>query len=291
MFNSLRTVILLAALTALLILIGGWVGGRTGMMVALVLAAVMNLGSYWYSDKMVLAMYRARPVEESEAPELFAIVRQLTQRAGLPMPRLAVLPQEAPNAFATGRDPEHAVVAVTQGLLRLMNRAELTGVLAHELGHVKNRDILIGSVAATLAGAVMVLANMAQWAAIFGFGGNDDEEGGGGMIGLILTALLAPLAASLIQMAISRSREYKADQTGARLAGGSSGLASALAKLDSASRQIPMEAQPASAHLFIVNPLAGVSVASLFATHPPTEERIKRLRAMGAVSVSPNRME
>ncbi len=280
MYNSLRTVLLLGGLTALLIFIGGAVGGESGMVIALILAAVMNIGSYWYSDKIVLRMYGAEPIEERDAPELFAIIRELATKAGLPMPRVAILPQDSPNAFATGRDPEHAVVAVTAGLYRLMDREELKGVLAHELAHVKNRDILVQSVAATLAGAIMVLANMARWAALFGFGG-DDEEDGGGMIGLVLTALLAPLAAMLIQMAISRSREYKADETGAKIAGTPFGLASALTKLEAAAKQIPMAAQPASAHMFIVNPLSGQSLAGLFSTHPPIAERVKRLTSLG----------
>ena len=254
MFNTMRTVVLLAALTALLIFIGGAIGGEGGMIIALIIAGGMNIGSYWFSDKIVLRMYRAQPIEEHEAPELYGIVKGLAQRAGLPMPKVAVIPQEAPNAFATGRDPAHAVVAVTEGLLRLMNRDELAGVLAHEMGHVKNRDILIGSVAATLAGAVMVLANMARFAAFFGLGGRDDDEGGGGILGLLLTAILAPLAAMLIQMAISRSREFKADATGAALAGSPHGLAGALYKLGRAGKRIPMEANPQTAHMFIVNP-------------------------------------
>ncbi|MBW1712237.1 MAG: M48 family metalloprotease, partial [Deltaproteobacteria bacterium] len=243
MFNTLRTTFLLGLLTGLLILIGGYFGGQGGMILALVVAGAMNIGAYWFSDRIVLSMYRAKPLEEHQAPELFTIVRRLTQAAGLPMPRIAVIPQEAPNAFATGRDPDHAVVAVTQGLVRLLDSEELTGVLAHEVGHIKNRDILIGSVAATLAGAVMVLASMARWAAIFGLGRDDDDEGGG-LIGLLLTAIVAPVAALLIQMAISRSREFKADQTGAALAGSPHGLAGALAKLDRASRRLPMAATP-----------------------------------------------
>ena len=280
MYNTMRTVVLLGGLTALLIFIGGAVGGESGMIIALILAGVMNIGSYWYSDRIVLGMYRARPIEEHQAPELFAVVRNLSRAAGLPMPRIAVIPQEAPNAFATGRDPEHAVVAVTEGLLQLMNRDELTGVLAHEMGHVKNRDILIGSVAATLAGAVMVLANMARFATFFGFGGRDGDDEGGGIFGLLLTAILAPVAAMLIQMAISRSREFKADQTAAALAGSPHGLAGALYKLGQASQRIPMAANPQTAHMFIVNPLSGRSLANLFSTHPPLEERIRRLTAM-----------
>jgi len=282
MYNSVRTVILLGALTALLILIGGHFGGQNGMILALIVAGAMNLGSYWFSDRVVLALYRAKPIEERDAPELYGIVRQLAQRAGLPMPKVALIPQETPNAFATGRDPQHAVVAVTQGLLRLMDRQELTGVLAHEMGHVRNRDMLVGSIAATLAGAVMVLANMARWAAIFGVGSRGDDDDGGGMIGLLATAILAPIAALLIQMAVSRSREYKADATGARLAGSPAGLASALRKLGQANQRRPMAAQPATAHLFIVNPLSGRSLAGLFSTHPPLGERIRRLLSQGA---------
>ncbi len=280
MYNTMRTVVLLGGLTALLIFIGGAVGGEGGMIIALILAGVMNIGSYWFSDRIVLKMYRAQPIEEHQAPELYNIVKDLARSAGLPMPRVAVIPQEAPNAFATGRDPEHAVVAVTQGLLRMMARDELTGVLAHEMGHVKNRDILIGSVAATLAGAIMVLANMARFAALFGFGARDDDEGGGGIFGLLLTAILAPIAAMLIQMAISRSREYKADQTATALAGSPHGLAGALYKLGQAAERIPMQANPQTAHMFIVNPLSGRTLAGLFSTHPPLEERISRLTAM-----------
>lgn len=279
MFNNMRTALLLGLLTGLIILIGGYFGGQGGMIIAFVVAGAMNIGSYWFSDKIVLSLYRAKPLEESQAPEIFAIVRHLTQQAGLPMPRIAVIPQDAPNAFATGRDPDHAVVAVTAGLVRLMDQDELTGVLAHEVSHIKHRDILIGSVAATLAGAVMVLASMARWAAFFG-GGSSDDENGGGVIGLLAMSLLAPIAAMLIQMAISRSREFKADETGARLAGSPHGLAAALTKLDQASRRIPLAAQPSTAHMFIVNPLSGRSLAGLFSTHPPIEERVKRLTAM-----------
>lgn len=280
MFNSLKTVFLLGALTGLLVFIGGAIGGQQGMILALVLAGAMNFASYWFSDKIVLRMYGANIVDEQQAPELFGIVRELARRAELPMPKVAVIPDQSPNAFATGRDAEHAVVAVTEGLMSLMNRDEIIGVLAHEMGHVKNRDILIGSVAATLAGAVMVLANMARWAAIFGVGSNDEEEGGGGIAGLLFTAILAPVAAMLIQMAVSRSREYKADATGAQLAGTPQGLANALHKLGVASQRLPMHAEPATAHMFIVNPLSGQSLANLFSTHPPLEERIKRLQTM-----------
>jgi len=280
MGNTLKTTVLLAGLTAFFIVVGYYLGGQNGMIIALLFAVVMNLGSYWFSDKIVLRMYGAKEVSPSQAPELYEIVGELAQHAGVPTPKVCIIPTETPNAFATGRNPEHAVVAVTHGIMNLLSREELKGVLAHEMAHVKNRDILIGSVAATLAGAVMVLANMARWAAIFGVGGRDDEEGGGGIIGLIAMSILAPLAAMLIQMAISRSREYQADASGARIAGHSEGLASALEKLDYASKRIPMRANPQTAHMFIVNPLKGKDITSLFSTHPPIEERVKRLRAM-----------
>lgn len=278
--NRLRTVILLGALTGLLMLIGGYFGGRQGVVIAFVIAVVMNFGTYWFSDKVVLAMYRGREVSESQAPELFGIVKSLALRAGLPMPRVYIIPGETPNAFATGRDYDHAVVAVTEGLLRILNREELEGVLAHELTHVKNRDILIGSIAATIGGAVVMLANMAQWAAIFGFGRSDDDDQGGGTLGLIAMAILAPIAAMIIQMAISRSREYLADDGGASVSGKPYALASALEKLSRAASVRPMRANPSTAHMFIVNPLTGRSLANLFSTHPPIEKRIERLRAM-----------
>ena len=277
MGNQIRTTILLAVMTALILWIGQLFGGRQGMIIALLLAAGMNFFSYWYSDKIVLKMYRAQEVSPQQAPELYEIVQTLSRRAGLPMPKLFIIPKEAPNAFATGRNPEHAVVAVTQGLLNLMDRDEVTGVLAHEMAHVKNRDILIGSIAATMAGAIMVLASMARWTAIFG-GGSNDDEGGGGAIGLIAMSLLAPFAAIVIQMAISRSREYLADSTGAGFAGTPEGLARALDKLGRYSKKLPMNANPSTAHMFIVNPLSGRSLMSLFSTHPPLEERIARLR-------------
>jgi len=278
MGNQIRTTLLLAALTALIVLIGNWLGGQQGMFVALLVAAGMNFFSYWFSDKLVLRMYNARAVGPQEAPELWETVQTLCRRANLPMPKVYVIPQEAPNAFATGRNPEHAAVAVTEGLLKLMGREELMGVLAHELAHVRNRDILIGSIAATMAGAIMLLANMARWSAIFGGGRRDSEEGGGGGLALIAMSIVAPLAAMLIQMAISRSREYMADATGASFAGSPQGLASALEKLGAYSKRLPMDASPATAHMFIVNPLTGRSLMSLFSTHPPLEERIARLR-------------
>lgn len=280
MYNQLKAVVLLGGLTALIIFIGGLFGGRSGMYFAFILAAIINFGSYWFSDRIVLAMYRAQEIGQKDDPELVALVGLLAERAGLPMPRVFVIPHESPNAFATGRSPEHAVVAVTVGLRRLLTRDELAGVLAHELAHVRNRDILIGSIAATMAGAVMILSSMARWAAIFGYGG-DDEEGGGGVIGLLVTAIVAPVAALLIQMAVSRSREYLADATGAGFLGRPEPLAGALAKLGRAGGRLPLEANPATAHMFIVNPLSGRNLATLFSTHPPLEERIARLRAMG----------
>jgi len=283
--NRLRTAILLGALTGLLMLIGGMFGGRTGIVIAFSIAVVMNFASYWFSDRFVLSLYRARPVAEQEAPKLYGLVRELSLRAGLPMPRVAVIPGKTPNAFATGRDEHHAVIAVTEGILELLSRDELAGVLSHELTHVKNRDILIGSVAATLAGAVMLLANMARWAAIFGIGGDDDD--GGGIIGLLVTAIVAPIAAMMIQMAVSRSREYMADEGGARISGNPGGLASALEKLSQVSRRAPMKTNPSTAHLFIVNPLKAQSMAMLFSTHPPIEKRIERLRRMAGRPAMP----
>lgn len=279
MSNMFKTALLLAILTALLVLIGGAIGGQQGMLVAFFFALVMNFASYWFSDRIVLAMYGAQPIEESEAPGLYRIVRTLATRAGIPMPRVYLIPSEAPNAFATGRNPQHAAVAVTEGIMRILDEEELEGVLAHELSHVKNRDVLVATIAATLAGAITYLAHMAQWAAIFG-GRRDDEEEGGSVAGALLMAILAPVAAMLIQLAVSRAREFQADASGARLAGKPWGLAKALEKLQIASRAIPMEATPATAHLFIVNPLSAQTVLRLFSTHPPIEERIARLRSM-----------
>jgi len=262
-------------------LIGGWFGGQNGVVIAFLFAMAMNFGSYWFSDKIVLRMYHAQPVSESEAPELYRMVKDLALRASMPMPRVYIIPEETPNAFATGRNEQHAVVAVTEGLLRILSRDELEGVLSHEMTHIRNRDILIGSIAATLAGAIVMLANMAQWAAMFGGGGHDDDEGGGGnILGLIVMAMLAPIAATLIQMAISRSREFLADEGGARISGKPYSLAGALSKLSQASRALPMQANPSTAHMFIVNPLTGRSLLNLFSTHPPIEERIARLRSM-----------
>jgi heat shock protein HtpX len=286
MGNQIKTAVLLTIMTVLIMGGGRILGGQQGMMIALVLAAGMNFFSYWYSDKIVLRMYRAREATPQQAPELYSIVRNLSQRANLPMPKLYIIPQDAPNAFATGRNPEHAVVAVTEGLNRMMDREELTGVLAHELAHVKNRDILIGTIAATMAGAIMMLANMARWSAIFGGFSRDDEEGGGAF-GLIVMSIIAPLAAMIVQMAISRSREYLADATGAEFAGNSEGLARALEKLGAYSGRIPMDAEPATAHMFIVNPLSGKNLMNLFSTHPALEERIARLRGRRSKPASP----
>ncbi len=280
MGNVFKTALLLAVLTALFLLIGQAVGGEQGMIMAFGLAVVMNVGAYWFSDKIVLRMYGAREVTEAEAPGLYGIVRRLSVAAGLPMPKVYIIPNDSPNAFATGRNPAHAAVAVTEGIMRLLSQDELEGVLAHELGHVRNRDILIGTVAATLAGAIMMLARFAQFAAIFGGGGRDRDEGGGGALGMIVLAILAPIGAMLVQMAVSRSREYLADETGARFCGRPDSLANALQKIAYASQRVPMEAAPATAHMFIMSPLSGGGIMSLFSTHPPIEKRIERLRAM-----------
>jgi heat shock protein HtpX len=287
--NTLRTTILLAVLTALLVWIGDMLGGRQGAVIALLLAGGMNFFSYWFSDKIVIKMYGGREVTTNDDPELYGLVRELTLRANLPMPKVYVLPQDTPNAFATGRNPEHAAVAVTDGIRRILNKRELAGVLGHELAHVKNRDILVSTIAATLAGAISYMAQMAQWAMIFGGGRSRDDEGGGGNIfGLIVMMIVAPLAAMLIQMAVSRSREYGADVGGAQITGDPLALASALKKLHMGAAHIPLEASTATAnataHMFIVNPLTGSGMAALFSTHPPMEERIRRLEAMAAKS-------
>jgi heat shock protein HtpX len=282
-FNALKTVVLLAVLTALLILIGGAIGGRGGMVIAFVFAAIMNFGAYWFSDKMALSMAGARAVTPEEAPELHALVEELCAYARLPKPRVALIDSPAPNAFATGRNPEHAVIAVTTGIMQILDRRELAGVLAHELGHVKNRDILVSSIAATIAGAITMIAQMAQWSMMFGGFARDDEEEGGGigsLVGGMLMMILAPIAAMIIQMAISRAREYGADETGARVHGDPEALASALEKLEYYSKQIPLPVNPAASHLFIVKPFTGFSMAELFSTHPPIPERIARLRRM-----------
>ncbi|MHB8068718.1 MAG: zinc metalloprotease HtpX [Desulfobaccales bacterium] len=278
MDNKIKTFLLLAGLTVFLIFMGKVIGGRSGMYLAFILALGMNFFSYWFSDKIVLRMYGAQEVTPAEAPELHRMVEDLCREAGIPKPRVYIIPDDSPNAFATGRNPEHAAVAATQGIMRILTPEELKGVLAHEIGHVRNRDILISTIAATMAGAIMILADLARFAAIFG--SRDDDEGGG-IIGVIVMSIVAPLAAMLIQMAISRSREYLADETGARLAHNPQSLAAALGKLTRGVEQKPMDsASPATAHMFIVNPLTGGAILNLFSTHPPIEERIARLRAM-----------
>ncbi len=274
--NRLKTVILLAALGGLLVILGGYLGGKNGATIALIIALVMNFGSYWFSDRIVLAMYHAQEVTESEAPDLHRLIRDLTSNAGLPMPKVYIIPDDSPNAFATGRNPEHAAVAVTEGILRILNREELAGVIGHELGHVKNRDILIQTVAATIGTAITYLAQFG-----FFFGGRSDEDrGGGSFVGSLLMMILAPLAAGIIQMAISRSREYIADETGAQICGHPLWLASALGKLQKGAEAIPMNAEQATAHMFIVSPFFGSGLSSLFSTHPPIENRIERLEKM-----------
>lgn len=278
MGNTLKTGVLLALLTVLFVAIGSYVGGRGGMVMAFAFAVLMNAGAYWFSDKIVLKMYRAREVSEAEAPELHAMVHRLATAASVPMPKVYILPSDSPNAFATGRNPQHAAVAVTRGITKILAPDELEGVLAHEMAHVKNRDILIGTIAATLAGAIMMLARFAQFAAIFGGGRN--REGGGGGLGLIAMAILAPIGAMLVQMAVSRSREYQADASGARFCGRPDSLARALEKIADTSKRIPLESTPATAHMFIMSPLSGKGMMSLFSTHPPMEKRVERLRAM-----------
>lgn len=275
--NTLKTTLLLTALTVLFLFIGQLLGGNNGMIIALVFAAIMNMGAYWFSDKIVLKMYGAKEVAEGENPRLVGIVRRGAQSAGLPMPKVYLIPRDTPNAFATGRNPGHAAVAATEGILRILNEDELEGVMAHELTHVKNRDTLISSVVATIAGAISMLANMAMWAGIFG-GGRGRDRGNG--IGLLVMAIVAPLAAVLIQTAISRAREFMADAGGAKISRKPLALASALRKLQNANLRVPMQANPSTAHMFIVNPLSGGSMLSLFSTHPPTEERIARLQEL-----------
>jgi heat shock protein HtpX len=277
MSNAFKTVLLLGLLTGFILFLGDYFAGQNGLIVALGLAGVMNFVSYFFSDKIALTMYRAQPATREQLPRVYSVVERMTQRVGLPMPKIYVIPTDSPNAFATGRNPAHASVAVTQGILNLLTDEELEGVLAHELGHVRNRDILISSVAATLAGAVTMLARMAWWAGMFGGYGSDREERRGGGLGALLMMILAPIAAMLIQLAISRSREYQADATGAHFTGNPYALASALKKLDTYSRRVPMEASPSTAHLFIVQPLLGVNFANLFSTHPPIAKRIERL--------------
>lgn len=277
MTGIFRTTILLAVLTGLMLLIGGALGGRSGMFLALILSVVMNFGSYWYSDKIVLKMYHAKEVTSAESPELYSIVRGLAERANLPMPKVYIVNSQMANAFATGRDPKHAAVAVTTGIMRILDKNELEGVIAHELTHVKNRDTLISAMAATLAGVITYMASIAQWGLIFG-GGRDDDSGN--IVGALAMIILAPIAAMLVQLAISRGREYGADQGGAEICGKPLALASALAKLEGAAGAVRADVNPSTAHMFIVNPLKGRALASLFSTHPSTEERIRRLTAM-----------
>ncbi len=277
--NGLKTAVLLVALSLFFLWVGGMIGGRQGMTIALFFALAMNAFAYWFSDKLVLKMYRAQQVDEASSPEFYNIVKRLSTKAGLPMPKVYIIPQDQPNAFATGRNPKHAAVAATEGILSLLSPEELTGVIGHELSHVKHRDILISSVAATVAAAISYMAQMGQWALIFG--GRSSRDRDENPLASILMLILAPIIAMIIQMAISRSREYSADDSGAQLAGNPRFLASALRKLDYASKRVPMErATPATAHMFIVNPLSGKTLLRFFSTHPPIEERIKRLEGM-----------
>jgi len=271
---------LMAALTALFMFAGQALGGQSGMVFALAMALAMNFFAYWFSDRLALGMSRARQVSYDQAPQLHAMVEKLARNAGIPKPKVYVMPGHTPNAFATGRNPEHAAVAVTEGLLQLLQRDELEGVISHELGHIRNRDILISSIAAVMAGAISYLATMAQWAMIFGGGRGNDDEGPGNLVAMVVMMLIAPLAAAIIQMAISRSREYLADASGAKICGHPISLANALQRLEEYNHRLPMKVNPATAQMYIVNPLAGGAMASLFSTHPPIQERIRRLRAM-----------
>ncbi|MBE3587770.1 MAG: zinc metalloprotease HtpX [Thermoanaerobacteraceae bacterium] len=279
--NNFKAWLLMGLLTVLLVLIGDWIGGTSGAFLFFIIALGMNFFGYYFSDKIAIAMTGSQPLEEHQAPELFAIIRHLARRAGIPMPRVYRTPSPQPNAFATGRNPANAAVAVTDGLMQMLNRSEVEGVLAHEIAHIKNRDVLVATIAAAMAGAITMIANALQWGLIFG-AGRDEEEGGSplGLVGALLMIIMAPLAATLIQLAISRTREFQADATGARLAGTPHGLASALLKLERASQHIPMQVNPATSHLFIVNPLSGESMARLFSTHPPISERVRRLQQM-----------
>ncbi|HWO56284.1 MAG TPA: zinc metalloprotease HtpX [bacterium] len=279
--NGMKTLMLLTALTVLFVAIGYLLGGQGGMIIAFGFAVIMNFISYWFSHKIVLSMYRAQEVQETDAPRLYSMVRRLATQAGLPMPKVYIIPSGSPNAFATGRNPSNGVIAYTQGILDMLSEDELEGVTAHELAHIKNRDILTQTIAATIAGAIGMLASMAKWGAIFGgMGGRDDRDNGGGIIGLLVMAIVAPIAAMFVQMAISRTREYAADATGAQISGKPLSLANALRKLHAGAERRPMDANPATAHMFIVNPLSGRSMMSLFSTHPPVEERIARLEAL-----------
>jgi len=285
--NRLKTTLLLSLLTVLMVLMGSAIGGKSGMVFAFFMAAAMNFFSYWFSDRIVLKMYGAREIGEHDYPSFYGIVRSLALQAGLPMPKVYIIPDSSPNAFATGRNPEHAAVAATEGILRILSPEELEGVMAHELSHVQNRDILVSTIAATFAGAISMLGNMLQWGAMFGAGRSEDDEGGGGFVGSLIMAVIAPIAAMLIQMAVSRSREFLADESGARICGRPLALASALRKLHNASQMIPMQAaRPATAHMFIVNPLTGGALMNMFSTHPPMEERIARLEGMARGGLS-----
>lgn len=276
-FNTLKTTLLLGLLTGLLVIAGGVIGGNSGMLLGFVIAVALNFGSYWLSDKIALKMAGAREVSYAEAPELHDMVARLAQTSGLPKPRVAIIDADAPNAFATGRNPNNGLVAVTTGIVKILDRRELAAVISHELGHIRNRDILISAIAATFAGAITMLAHIGQFAMIFG-GRSDDDDDGGGIFGALLMIILAPIAATIIQLAISRSREFGADRTGAEVGGDPEALASALEKLDAYSRQIPLPVNPAASHMFIVKPLTGFSMQSLFSSHPPTEQRVARLR-------------
>lgn len=278
--NNLKALALMGGLSVLLVLLGSALAGQSGAIIFFIISLGMNLFSYYYSDKLVIKMTGAQEISESQAPQVYAIIRKLTGNAGIPMPKVYVTPSQQPNAFATGRNPQNSAIAVTQGLMQILNQDEVEGVIAHEIAHIKNRDILIGTIAASMAGAISMIANVAQWGLMFGgLGGSDDDESGG-ILGTLAMVILAPLAAIVIQMAISRSREYLADDTGARLAGKPDGLSNALLKLEAASQRVPMQVSPAAAHMFIVNPLAGVSLASLFSTHPPIAQRVARLNNM-----------
>ncbi len=278
--NTTKTIVLMVGLTVLLVLFGGYFGGQRGTIIALGFSLVLNAVNYWFSDKIVLKMYGARQVTEAEAPALYSVTQELAVRMGVPMPKVYIIPSDAPNAFATGRNPQHAAVAATEGILRLLTRDELTAVMAHELGHVRNRDILISTIAASVAGTITMLASIARWGMIFAGGSDERRDRGGSPIAAFAMLIFAPLAAALIQMAISRSREYQADETGAQLCGNPLWLASALRKLEAGSQRVPMEVSPATAHLFIVNPLHGGGITSLFSTHPPMAARIARLEEM-----------
>jgi len=278
--NNFKAWLLMGLLTVLLVLIGDLINGRSGALLFFIIALAMNFFSYFFSDRVAISMTRSKPVAEHEAPELYDIIRNLTARAGLPMPKVYITPSSQPNAFATGRNPAHSAVAVTEGLMQILNRSETEGVLAHELAHVKNRDVLIGTIAATIAGAITMIANMLQWGLIFGGGDDDNDSGFLGIAATLLMIILAPIAATLIQLSISRTREFQADAAGARIAGQAGGLANALLKLERASTRIPMQVNPAASHMFIVNPLSGASFTRLFSTHPPIAERVRRLEEL-----------